>query len=121
MKTEDAIKIIQNKANSPKYAPYMIFILASIFLISGITQLYYVNKIISHFDFMTWSKILSIALQVEPDKKYLGVEVQAVIWLMKSIIYFTASFFLFKGFLLVKKDIMICKVISKYLNETVKR
>jgi len=121
MKTEDAIKIIQNKAISPKYAPYMILVLASIFFISGIIQLYYLNKITSLFDFLTWSKIISIALQVEPVKKYSGVELQAVIWLMKSIIYFTISFFLFKGFLLVKRDILICKVISKYLNETVKR
>jgi hypothetical protein len=117
MKTEDAIKIVLKKASYPAYLPYLILVFATLFLLRAITELYFIVKIIGLLDFLTWSKIISIAIQIEPAKKYLGVELQAVVWLKNSILYFTVASFFYLSFYIIKKDILICKALSGYLKK----
>jgi hypothetical protein len=115
------IEIIQRKAKTSRYVTKLIFTNALIFLIVGIAQLYFINKIISPFEQLNWSEVVSIALQIEPEKRYIGVEVQAVVWLYKSLSSFLGSFFFFSFYFYIKKDLEICSGIAPLLNEKTKR
>jgi len=121
MNNENYIKIIQNKSNTPKYAPTLILVMAILFFVGGVVQLFFLNKLIIPFDWLSWSKVLSIALQIEPERQYIGVELQAVVWVMKSLISFLISFFFLFAYFYIKKDLEVCSQIAPLLNEKPKR
>jgi hypothetical protein len=76
---EKYIKIIQDKSNKPKYEPTLILIISLLCLVGGIFQLYFLDKLLRPFEQLNWAKVISIALQIELTKNYIGIEVQAVV------------------------------------------